>query len=171
MHWPMPLRHFIPVLCLALLGCIPADPLDWKVSAKTPNHYHEWRDTDFRRLSPEVRGEFDRTFNWFATLTPGGAKTDKLDQENALTRRLHGRTIRSVVLEGYQLETTALLSRISNTTDNMLRSLQLGERSGSAFSAQRLDQNREAQTAAIEKMNARLAEIKARVQQLERRAK
>lgn len=164
-------RFLLTLAALALAGCVPADPLDWKISAKTPAQFNEWRDEDLPRLPAEVQKEFIHTFNFFAAQTPGVTSKRMDATDNPLCRRLHGRTIRNVIIEGYSLETTALLSKISTTSDNLLRNLQRSQTAAAAPAQDRFDRVQLSQTDAIAVMEKRLAEIKARVAVLSRSAR
>jgi hypothetical protein len=168
MHAPR-LRFCLPAcaLVLACVACRPADPLDWKISAKTPAKFEEWQSTDLRRLPEREQQEFNRAFNFYASTSPRGLAPKDMDEtNNPLCRRLHGRTIRHVILEGYDLERRTLAARISTESDNIIRNAEQTAKIDDPATLQRFEKVRNLQLESIEKYKARLAEIAQRVKEL-----
>lgn len=166
---PFPARNlFLLVVMLFVAACVPADPLDWKISAKTPRHYNVWYHADLLRLTPELQAEYKRAFNLFAAQT-GGFDEKNLDvATNPLCQRLHGRSIRYVILEAYQLESNALLHKMSTTMDNMMSNVTRGEAVASDTGNARFEAVRDRHKTSLELMEARLTAIKRRVAELSR---
>jgi hypothetical protein len=157
--------------CVAFLvgftGCSPRDPLDWRISAKTPSHFEEWRDQDLVRLPAREQQEFNRAFTFFASTSPRALDTKDMGAtNNPLCRRINGRTIRSVILEGLDLEKRALYARIYTESDNIARNANLTAKMDSEAISQKVEKARTGQMANIAAMNLRIAEIDERVKQL-----
>jgi hypothetical protein len=161
-----PLRLLLAVALAALAGCVPSNHLDWKISAKTLDHYDEWRADDFARFSPELRKEVNWALALISTQTPGlrEKKTDR--SNNAFCRRIHGRTLRSVLIEAYGFQSAGLHARISTTQDNLLRNAELSKRIASDDQQLEFDRVRRKQIEAIAAMEAEIAFIKQRVDAL-----
>jgi len=160
-------RLYLLTLCVVLAGCTPHDPLDWKVSAKTPEDFETWRDSHVQLLPDDLREEFTRSFGWFAKLSPGSVAPSSFnDTTNFICRKLNGRMVRLVILEGYELETRELQARISTRSDNILKNIAMTEGINDPAIEQRFDRARRAQAESIETMEKRLRFIETRVNEL-----
>lgn len=154
---------------LALSSCAPGDPLDRVVKAKTLNEYLWWEREELPKLDEPLRVEFVVAVNnirattpWFKTATT----IDELnDSRNPLCRRLHGKTVREVLIAGYEARREHLHSSIVTTMNNLQR---LYERPDDGRSARRLEavikmhqEELKEQNAAIERAEARIAALRA----------
>jgi hypothetical protein len=166
----LPLRLVLALLVIAasaLAGCTPRDPLDWKISAKTPAHFEEWRDQDLARLPEAQQAEFNRAFSFFSSTAPRALESKDMNAtSNPLYRRVNGRTIRSVILEGLDLEKRALYARIYTESDNMVRNAQLTATRDDPETARKVEKARVGQAANIAAMKLRVQEIDDRVKAL-----
>src|ERR1051325_2435512 len=153
MPFPRPLLLVIAAGALAWAGCRPRDPLDWKISAKTPAHFEEWRDEDLVRLPTVEQAEFNRAFSFFAATAPRALADKDMDAtNNPLCRRINGRTIRSVILEGLDLEKRALYARIYTESDNIARNAELTAKREDEETAKKVEKARVGQMANIAAM-------------------
>lgn len=158
------LRHVVLLLVLLGASCQPADPLDWKVSANTPEDYNAWNIRTVAKLPPELREEYLRAFNKLAVATPGGISPRSMTDEHfPLCKRLNGRTVRTIIIDGYAAERQRLLEKIGAETDTMLRNLQRRAKITDPNADARYDRVQDAQSASIDAMNRRLEEIDAQV--------
>ena len=152
----------------AFTGCQPKDPLDVKISASSPSDYNDWVGRHHPTLPLEVQQEFDRAFGKLMVDT--GAKlgsTDTNKIQNWLCTRLHGKTIRSVILEGYQVEADSIRIRMVVTSDNIVRLVQSsGAPDLSTDQVQRYTSARTELEKAIETLRSRLSEIDAQVRRM-----
>lgn len=152
---------------MLVTGCRPRDPLDWKISAKTPGHFEEWRDDDLVRLPAAEQAEFNRAFTFFSATAPRALdEKDMSATNNPLCRRINGRTIRSVILEGLDLEKRALYSRIYTESDNLVRNAELTAKRDDPEIERKVEKARTGQMANIAAMKLRLQEIDERVKAL-----
>lgn len=158
-----PLRWFYAGSVLLVCGCRPADPLDWKIDAKTPNHYNEWHATHFPQLPRELQQEFAHSFRLISAIEQGATPKNMNASNNPLCQRLHRQTVRSVILDGYHLEAKALLSRVSNVSDTLLHNIELRGKADSPEIDRRFERVQNRQETDLSAMNARLEAIKQRV--------
>lgn len=152
----------------ALAGCQPKDPLDLKISASSPGAYNAWIERHHPYLPLEVQEEFDRSFGKLYSDTAvkiGSTNQDKI--QNWLCTRLDGQTIRTFILEGYQVEADAIRTRMVVASNQVLRKVQIGDSPALTPDQQkRFAAARDSEMKAIETMRSRLAEIDARVARL-----
>ncbi len=165
----IPPRVFLTVAALALAGagCRPTNPLDGKISAPTPAAFEAWEDQELERLGERERREFVHAFDFIASTMPAAlAPADANKTGNPLCRRLDGRTIRSVILEGYDLEKRTLYARISNESDHLIQNASRVEKVDDPKLLARYDRVRDFQKSYVDQMQARLGEIERRVAEL-----
>jgi hypothetical protein len=164
-------RFLLPLFLLVLTGCVPSDPLDWRISAKTLDRYDEWYEADLQRLSPELRKEVIWALALISRQTPGlrAEKTDR--SNNPFCRRIDGRALRSLLIEAYGFQSSALHARISTTQDNLLRNVELSKRIATDEQQAEFDRVRRKQVEAVAAIEAEIQQIKKRVDQLSRAAK
>jgi len=168
--------RFLPILfaiaVAALTGCQPKDPLDLKISASSPGAYNAWIERHHPYLPLEVQEEFDRSFGKLYSDTAGKIGSTNQDRiQNWLCTRLDGRTIRTFILEGYQVEADAIRTRMVVASNQVLRNVRTGDSPAlTPEQQQRFATARDSEMKAIETMRSRLAEIDARVARLSARA-
>ncbi len=165
---PRSLRRVLLLVALALAGCQPKDPLDWKIGAGSPDAYNVWIERHHRLLPPELQHDFDRAFAVLQSDTATRLGTVDPQRVNyRLCPRLDGKTIRAAILESDQLESDALRTRISVTVDDIVRNTKATESlQGRRADLQRFADARAGQEAAIKAMRMRLNEIDAQVRRL-----
>ena len=163
----MRLPHCALLLGLLLAGtaCRPADPLDWKVSAKNPQEYNAWAEKNLPQLEPKLRGEYARAFTAIATTSPNrGAARHMREENHAVCRRIHRRTIRAVILEGYGIEKQKILERMAAQTDLLLKNAnRSGAPTHSTKTEAKFERVMDAQSTSVEALNRRLTELNTRI--------
>jgi hypothetical protein len=159
------------VVALVAIGCTPADPLEWKVYAKTPAYFEAWRTENLSKAPPAIQKEFNHAFDIISSMRPRAlalAPGDLHKTGNLICEHLHRRRLRSVILEGYQLETRALNARISTLSDKLIENLKRSTQAADPGLQQRFEKVQNSQKADLAQMEARLKEIERRTNELAR---
>lgn len=108
---------------LAVTSCTPRDPLDWKIDGRNAEEIQSWIDHQLEKMPAPLADELAVALVRIRNATHGWNKADPLATNNPLSLRLHGRTVRDVLLEGLRLEADDYAARAKNDKDNILRFL------------------------------------------------
>lgn len=106
---------------LLLAGCTPRDPLDWKIDGRNANELQGWLDHTIEKMPAPLADEFSVAVVRIRDTTHGWTKANPEATTNPLCFRLHGRTVRDVLIEGLQLQADDLAARVKNDKANILR--------------------------------------------------
>jgi hypothetical protein len=133
--WPQLYQlSFAAAVCFLILGCTPRDPMDWKVQAHTLSKLDDWWTENRELLPPETASELHDAFNVIAGTTFREDNDKAMDNPNdPLCRRLDGRKIRDIIIEGHQIADESLLSKIIREQDVLASNIQMSN-SGSTTS-------------------------------------
>lgn len=120
-------------LCVLFTGCRPADPLDWKIEAETPEAYNDWIEKEVSLMPKPLADEFNLAAAQLMALTPRlhpiKSTADMLSKHDPFCQQVHRRTVRSVIIDSYQSANQALLNKVSleqgNALENLKRSSEL----------------------------------------------
>lgn len=152
---------------LAFGGCgRPANPLDWRISAETPLEYNNWLAEVAMQMPADTQEEFVHAFDELVVVSGhAGIARGPNDTNDPLCRRLNHRTVREVLLDGYDCETTRLKNRIALDSELLLHDLNSEAASDprTVARAEAMAKSRQNEIAADKK---RLAEIARRVHDL-----
>ena len=109
----------------------PSDPLDWRVKAKTPEDFEQWSDDNIHLLPPDLAKELYRAFSNIEARTPQSRPlkkdSDYLSETVPFCVRIHHRTIRAVLIDGYSAANETLSLGITLESDNIIKNLKRQE--------------------------------------------
>ncbi len=161
------MRLFLFALLGTILfaGCAPsADPLDWKIEADDIDELNVWLRDTLPLLPDDLKAEVEASIgNIQSSLSEKGDVARAL----ALCRRLDGRSVRFVVINGYEIGNDILTARIQNESEALLRLAQTAD----ALPADQVEREtayHRARSAAykktLERAEQRLASLRAELQ-------
>jgi hypothetical protein len=162
------LSRILLLVGLLLAGCSRhADPLDWKIGGRHLADLQESLERVVASLPDDLRTEFIFCFNNIkADLLANRAGTRR-EQENRVCRRLRGRTVREILIEGNSLAYRTIATRILQESDSLMLVIEHSPRETEAqreMAARRIEQRQarlEYLKQAIGKSDRRLAELRA----------
>lgn len=108
-------------VALALAGCTPRDALDWKVDGRNASELQVWLDCTIEKMPAPLADEFSVAVVRIRDTTHGWTKANPQATTNPLCLRLHGRTVRDVLVEGLRLQADDFAARVKNDKTNILR--------------------------------------------------
>jgi hypothetical protein len=101
---------------LLLAGCGPgADPLDWRIEADDISDLNTWLNAKLPLMPEELQSELPAAIQNIQSELPANARA------TALCKRLDGRLVRGVIINGYELGNAALAARIQAESDALMR--------------------------------------------------
>lgn len=111
---------------ILLASCArPRDPLDWKVSANTPADYTEWVATVSPKLPPDLVREYNELWYEYVIVSGrAGVARNPNDANDPVCRELNGRSLRMVLVRGYELKKARLDRKIASDTELLLHDIQ-----------------------------------------------
>lgn len=160
-------------LLVALGGCArpPADPLQLKVEAQHPQQLTRWNRRHLPRLPEELRQEYLTALQRIDRATghprrPGERPTK--DPFDPLCRRVHERTVRDVILDGYAARLETLEHKLARESRNLVANIGRFEEATDVASYERfvvyqqnvLERYEEAKAATMRDREAFLAQTK-----------
>jgi hypothetical protein len=163
---------FLGVLVASVLGgCRARDPMDWKISASSPNDFNGWSDRNGPLLPTGLRQELARAIQFLqgdSGLSDRGASME--NPRNPFCVRIDRKTVRYVILEGYFAEKKFLSNRVMLEIENIaaLENRIEALPDDSPATAQ-LAKSVNFKHQLIQNLEIRLAEIAGRTEELERR--
>ncbi len=108
---------------LALAGCA-RDPLAPKVRAETPEEFFAWHRRTLSRQPQAVAEEFNEALTWIVAESPSKMALDDPrmmnNKHHPICRLIDGRTLRQVILQGYELANQAMLRAIIRESDQIV---------------------------------------------------
>jgi predicted small lipoprotein YifL len=108
-------------------GCGPRDPLDLKVSARNADDYNRWMEANRDRLPPGITEEYTKAFSLIRQAAPRGDSRSPdagiRDGSYYVCQKIHNRSVRQVIIDGYVLANKNLQVEISNELYNAQRNL------------------------------------------------
>ena len=155
---------------LVLTGCRPQEPLNWKISAASPDDFDAWTERTNPLLPVELRKELARAVTFIQGNSGISAvHLRRSNVSNPFCRRIDRKTIRHVLLEGYFAEKKFLADRVSLEMENILALEVRSELpSMNAEGKERYAKSMENREQLIQSMKLRIAEIDARAGSLNR---
>ncbi|MBS0633700.1 MAG: hypothetical protein JSS11_17460 [Verrucomicrobia bacterium] len=115
------------LLCAFFGGCRPADPLDWKIDAETPEAYNDWVEKEVALMPRPLADEFNQAATQLMALTPRihpiTSSADMLSKHDPFCQQVNRRTVRAVIIDSYQSANQALFSKVSLEQGNALATL------------------------------------------------
>lgn len=120
-----PARIALAVVGLIVAGCSPRDPLDRVVKAHSPAELKAWLSTVDAEVDPALAREIRQVFTYLATDTPRYRQpTTEFEMHragNPLCRRVNGRRLREVMIDGYSARIDTLSLQNNIDTENLVR--------------------------------------------------
>lgn len=108
---------------LLLTGCTPADPLDWKVRAKTPEQYVEWMEENIPLMDEDLSGHLNYAFATLSatTDTPHLVFNQKQyrNPNNAFCMQISGLTVRQIIIEGCRAANITILQELNKESEKL----------------------------------------------------
>jgi hypothetical protein len=115
-------------------GCGPKDPLDMKVSARNPDDYAAWLDSKQSRFTEEMVKDFAFAISVIKESTPRGDSRSPnpmvRDGSAEICRKIDGRTVRQVILDGYYIANLTMQRTMSNELENLQRNIKRSQEPG-----------------------------------------
>ncbi|MGC4074462.1 MAG: hypothetical protein QM760_18505 [Nibricoccus sp.] len=106
-------------LALILSGCAPADPLDRKVKASTPEAFANWWDRTQEKLPDDVREESYRLLRYLQDSTPRLKAMKANDHYDPVCKRINGLRLRDAMILAYEDKNEMLRNRIITETSRL----------------------------------------------------
>lgn len=124
-----PVRPFLLGLALlALCGCRPKDPLDWKIDAPNPAELEYWCEKNTPNLPAELAKELNTSIRTIIDLTPRAhsLRTDRdfFNEEDPACVQIHRTTVRHTIITGYLMQNEALSLQLLRESGNLLTNTQ-----------------------------------------------
>jgi hypothetical protein len=153
------LGAFLGLLLLA--GCgRGADPLDWRIEAGDVNDLNAWLNANLPLMPEEVQSELTAAIQNIQSNIP----TTGPAGNRVLCRQLDGRSVRGVIITGYELGNSALARRIQTEDDALLGLARTGDVLPQAELDRRVTSRRvrrDALQKVLDKAEARLTALRA----------
>lgn len=157
-----PVLRAMCVLVVLFAGCTRSvDPLEWKLSGDTPVELQNWLNDNLPLMPRPLAEELAVCVSNIQGLTPGGFSNDLSDKARNLTRRLDGKTVREVLIEGHEITNRSLLARLQSQADMITRFIERHEELTADQEAAIADRK-----ATMERTKQHLAESDRRLEQL-----
>ncbi len=164
------LPRFLLLAGLLLSGCSrSADPLDWKIEGHDLNDLQESTDRIVASLPAALSQEFVFCFSNIKADTLTNQSGTAKDQEDRICRRLRDKSVREVLIEGYELACQASETQLAYQSDLLVRLLKRDDRATDARGrpmSQRIEETKtliESLKQKQAKSERRLAELRASV--------
>lgn len=110
-------------------GCHRPEPLETRVSAETPQEFFAWQERTRPRLPAEVAAEFEAAIDRLVRFSPSKMKLNDAgmlrSRFHPICRAIDGRSLREVMLLGYEAENTELLRGIILNSESLAAIVQL----------------------------------------------
>jgi len=169
-------RATTTTLCLFLIATAglffaacspPTDPRTAPISAIAPDDFAAWKNTAFEILTPAERDEFDQCINQIrlGIRTRNEASGDAAVAQ-ALCDRINAKTIREVLIMSYASETEWIPKELERQRATLAQTDAVLDGPGSDSSKVGARAFRVAVVDAIDKLEAKLAKAKARLEEL-----
>ncbi len=117
------------LLGMAGAGCQRVDPIETRVSAATPQEFFAWQERMRPRWPAEVATEFEAAIDRLVRFSPAKMKLDDAGMQHSrfhpICRAIDGRSLREVMLLGYEAENTVLLREIILNSESLAAIVQL----------------------------------------------
>jgi hypothetical protein len=111
------------ILAVALAGCHRRDPLDWRVNAKNLNAYNSWMHDVSPELGDSLQKELAVATHNLALMTIGfkwpEKPADMYSEHDPFCRRIHGRTVRQILIDYYAADNERLMDDIARELDTL----------------------------------------------------
>lgn len=155
------------VVLFVTFGCAPQNPLEQRIQARTAVSFEMWKRDALIKLETPERTAFDDAVQEIRfRITAKGIASGSDPVDEALRLEIDGKKARDVILDG--LETK--LTRLSYDRDEMNRIIlsnsRLKTKPGDDDSAAVLNDSRNRQNKAREKLEAEIATVKAQLARL-----
>jgi hypothetical protein len=125
-------RVWVAALGLFLMlgaGCRRPEPIETRVNAETPQEFFAWQERNRPRLPESVAEEFDAAIDRLVKFSPAKMKLDdpgmRRSRFHPICRAIDGRSLREVMLLGYEAENTELLRTIILNSESLTAIVQL----------------------------------------------
>lgn len=156
-----PLR--VPLLLVVVplwSGCGPTDPLDIKVHARDADDFIAWSDKNAKRLPEGIAQEYNKALALIQQTSPRGSSRDPnpgvRDGTAFVCQKIDGRTVRQIIVLGYETANSTLQVSISNEIENAKRTLERADNAG-ADETQKLRDKAGRQMQLVDNMRAQIA--------------
>ena len=126
------MKRTLALLWIAALGVLAGcgrnpDPLEWKIDAAHPAAMQDWLDTNGALMPAQMARELRWSIGNIQLTLPPPRTSEPLEQANKLCSRLDGKTVRTVLIEGYELSHNVLVARAKNLSETLVGLLNAGE--------------------------------------------
>lgn len=151
---------------LLLSGCTrSADPLDWKIEGRHINDLQKSIDDIIAQLPPELSHELVFCFSNIKADTLANRPGTVKEQEDRICRRLREKSVREVLIEGYELARRKSEAQLAYQSDLLVRLLKRDDRTTDAR-GQPMAQRIEVTKTLIESLKQKQAKSERRLAEL-----
>ena len=155
----------------AVSGCQRVEALDRRVEAETPAEFHAWQEAALARLPEETADEFREAVAWIAAFSPSKmALNDRgmwHSRFHPVCRELDGKTVRQVLVAGYEAVNAELLRASIFDADLLIALLKLPDAvEGTPTERLRLQRQAERRNDALATARVRIAWNRGRIAEL-----
>ena len=152
---------------LLICSCRPKNPQEWTVHGPTPLKLEKWWEENRDLLPPQTAREL-REAIYIISSTTVRPNTDYLtnDSNDPLCRRVDGRKVRDILIEGYQISDESLLNKINIEETYLEQNIRRSARTDSAPKQKQFDQTIRYQRQYIDKLYQTLRHNETRLKEL-----
>ena len=166
-----PCFFLIATAVLFFAACSPSPPPDPRttpISAATPADFTAWKNAAYEKFSPAERDEFDRCINEIRLgIRMRNEASGDAAVAQALCNRITGKTVREVLIMSYTAEAEWIPKELERQRTTLAKTDAVLDGPGSDGSKVGARAFRVAVVDAIDKLEARLAKAKARLEELQ----
>jgi hypothetical protein len=149
-----------------LAGCSrSADPLDWKIEGRHISDLQKSFDGIIAKLPPELAQEFAFCFGNIKVDTLANLSGTVKEREDRICRRLREKSVREVLIEGYELAHQTSAAHLAYQSDQLVRLLKRDDPSTDAR-APSMSQRIEVTKTLIESLKQKQAKSERRLAEL-----
>jgi hypothetical protein len=155
------------LVCLMVAGCAPKDPLDWKISADTPDDFNIWCQRKTDRLPQNLIIELNTSFEIISNEVEPNRAVVHDNGYDPFCQRVNHHTIRDIIVDAYQIADESLLGEMIRTQDAKINNINRSTSVGTVAEQDRFKQTIDYQQKRIDELDKELRHNRARIKELE----